>query len=211
MLTTWEGIREFMVRAQFDEEAIEKAKGAATFVELLERLDEHEEFCWMMRSLAADGWKPYYLECAKKMAARVRYLMSKDGQHLHDELSKAGMIRLDDPKFRERINSQSAEIFAEASEQSSKIAKKIIREFDAEAMDRHNLEFAKALADQAMQIECFLASSPKLHPIQAWLDLLMQSEIVDRIQRCMGQGEVGELELRAMAKRAFNRVAAELV
>jgi hypothetical protein len=203
----WDKIKEWMEAHEFDAAMIAKGEGATTPEELIEKLDDWDGFSWLMMSIASSSWKPLYLKAAMVMANKVRYLMSKDAARILDDLRDATPIRLSDPQFLRRIRVRADAIFEEASAKSTKVAKALVREFDQKKFEAKNLEFCKALSDQIMQLAAHLACNPSLPARLFWFNLTMQTEMLDRLMRCMNKEPIAESILREMARKAFAATA----
>lgn len=200
---SWDKMREWMVDKQFDETMIARAEGATTPLEILDKLDDWDSFSWFAMSLVTNAWKPMIVKSAIAMAQSVRYLMRPDSKKIISEFKSVRVRSLSDPKFLKSLNSRSEKIFIEASELSAKLAKEMVRIFEPDKFAVANLEFARSLSDQLMQIAAFLTSTPGLPPKTFWFNLNMGAEILDRILRCLDEKETAKLMLREMVRSAI--------
>jgi hypothetical protein len=204
-------MREWMVDKQFDETMIKRAEGATTPLEIFDKLEDWTSFSWFAMSMVSVAWKNTILKSAIEMAMSVRYLMSSDAKKILDDLKSIKVAQMSDPKFLKRLSTRSEKIFIKSSEESSVLAKAMVREFDPEKFKDLNLQFARSLADQLMQVSAFLASTPGLPPKTFWFNLSMASEILDRILRCMDKEEIAKTMLRELVRSAitpYNNVKA---
>lgn len=200
---SWIKMREWMVEKQFDETMIAQADGATTPLEILDKLEDWTAFSWFAMSLVDASWKNTILKSTIEMAKSVRWLMSSDSRKIMHDLDNLTVANLSDKKFLKRLASRSEKIFITASEESSILAKAMVRELDPKKFKDLNIQFARSLSNQLMQVGAFLASTPGLPPKTFWFNISMASEMLDRILRCMDKDEVAKTMLRELVRSAI--------